>query len=59
MSIPLGALAAFLWHLPPVWVYFLLRVEYPLKGIVCFIRFCTKKWIKEIRAAEAPAKGPA
>jgi len=51
VSIPLGALAAFVWHMSPVWVFFLLRVEYPLKGIVCFIRFCTKKWIKEIRAA--------
>ena len=53
VSIPLGALAAFLWHMSPLWVFFLIRVEYPLKGIVCFIRFCTGKWVKEIKAAKA------
>ena len=50
ISLPLGALAAFVWHLSPFWVYLFLRVEFPLKGIVCFIRYCTGKWIKEIRA---------
>ena len=51
ISLPLGALAGFVWHLPPFWVYFFLRVEFPLKGVVCFIRYCTGKWIREIRAA--------
>ena len=50
ISLPLGALAAFVWHLSPAWIYFLLNVEFPLKGIVCFIRYCTGKWIKQIRA---------
>ena len=50
LSLPLGALAAFVWHMSPAWVYFFLRVEFPLKGVVCFIRYCTGKWIKEIRA---------
>ena len=50
ISLPLGALAAFVWHLSPFWVYLFLRVEFPLKGIVCFIRYCSGKWIKEIRA---------
>ena len=50
ISLPLGALAGFVWHLAPVWVYFFLRIEFPLKGIVCFIRYCTGKWVKEIRA---------
>ena len=50
ISLPLGSLAAFVWHMAPAWVYFFLRVEFPLKGIVCFIRYCTGKWIKEIRA---------
>ena len=49
LSLPLGALAAFVWHMSPAWVYFFLRVEFPLKGIICFIRYCTGKWIKEIR----------
>jgi putative MATE family efflux protein len=51
ISLPLGALAGFVWHLSPGWIYFLLNVEFPLKGIVCFIRYCTGKWIKEIHAA--------
>ena len=48
VSIPLGALAAFVWHLSPFWVFLFIKIEYPLKGIVCFIRYCTGKWIKEI-----------
>ena len=51
ISLPLGALAGFVWHLAPFWVYFFLRLEFPLKGIVCFIRYCTGRWIKEIRAS--------
>jgi len=50
ISLPLGALAGFVWHLSPGWVYFLLNVEFPLKGIVCFIRYCSGRWIQEIRA---------
>lgn len=50
ISLPLGALGAFVWGLPAFWVYFLLRLEFPLKGIVCFIRYCTGRWIREIRA---------
>jgi len=50
ISLPLGALAGLVWHLSPGWVYFLLMVEFPLKGIICFIRYCSGKWIKEIRA---------
>ena len=52
VSIPLGALAGLVWHLPAFWVYFLLHVEYPAKGIVCFIRYLTGKWIKEIKVSE-------
>ena len=51
VSLPLGALAGLVWHLDPVLIYFFLRVEYPLKGIVCFIRYCTGKWIKVITAS--------
>ena len=50
ISIPLGALGAFVWNLDPVWVYLLLRIEYPLKGLVCMIRYFTGKWIKVITA---------
>lgn len=49
VSLPLGAMAGFWWHLAPVWIYFFLRVEYPLKGLVCLARFCFGNWIKEIK----------
>lgn len=52
VSLPLGALAGLVWHLSPVWVFFFLRVEFPLKGIVCLIRYLSGKWIKVIKAAE-------
>lgn len=50
VSLPLGALASFVWHLSPAWIYFFLRVEFPLKGIICLIRFLSGKWIKVITA---------
>lgn len=50
VSLPLGALAAFIWKMNPVWIYFFLRVEFPLKGIICFIRYCSGKWIQVITA---------
>lgn len=53
ISLPLGALAAFVWHWSPVWIYVCLRIQYPLKGIVCFIRYASGKWIKEIKAKDA------
>lgn len=49
VSLPLGALASFVWHLSPFWIYFFLRMEYPLKGILCLIRFLSGKWINVIR----------
>ena len=52
VSLPLGALAGFVWNMDPIWVYFFLRIEYPLKGLVCLIRYCTGKWIKVIAAKE-------
>ena len=56
ISLPLGALAAFVWHMDPVIVYLFLRIQYPVKGIVCFIRYCTGKWIKVI-ASKKPVEG--
>ncbi len=50
MSLPLGALAGLVWHLPPFWTFFLLKLEFGAKGIICTARFFTKKWIKVIRA---------
>ena len=52
VSLPLGALASFVWHLSPFWIYFLLRMEYPLKGLVCLARFLSGKWIYVIQIKE-------
>ena len=51
VSLPLGALASFVWGLSPFWIYFFLRFEYPAKGIVCLIRFLTGKWVKEVKSS--------
>ncbi|MBR3396281.1 MAG: MATE family efflux transporter [Lachnospiraceae bacterium] len=59
VSLPLGALASFVWHLPPFWIYFLLRLEYPSKGLVCLIRFLSGKWINVIRIETSETSGPA
>jgi len=53
ISLPLGALAGLVWHLSPAWIFFLLRVEYPLKGLVCLVRYFSGKWIQVIRADKA------
>ncbi len=47
-SIPVGAIAGLIFHVSPIWVYVIIRVQFPLKGIVCFVRYCTGKWIKVI-----------
>lgn len=51
-SLPLGALAGLVWHLPAFWIFFLLKLEFGAKGVLCTIRFFTKKWIKVIRAED-------
>lgn len=50
VSLPLGALAGLVWHWPPMVIYILLRVEYPLKGLVCLARYLSGRWIKVISA---------
>ncbi len=53
VSLPLGALSGLVWHLGPVVTYFFLRVEFPLKGLICLARYMTGKWIRVITAKEA------
>lgn len=50
ISLPLGALAGLVWGMSAGWVFFLLRVEFPLKGLVCLARYLSGKWIQIIRA---------
>ncbi len=42
---PVGLLAAFVWKLPTVWVYFLLRSDQLLKCFVAFVKTNRYRWI--------------
>lgn len=50
ISLPFGALTGLVLGWDPVWVYAVLRVEFPLKGVVCIFRYFSWKWIKVIKA---------
>jgi len=51
-SIPLGALAGLVLHMPPFWIYFFLKIDQVLKAVWCVIRLRSGKWIKKIKAAD-------
>ncbi len=51
-SIPVGALAGLVWHASPVLVYVILRVQFPLKGIICLVRYISGKWIQVIPSGQ-------
>ena len=51
LSIPLGYLGAFAWHLPPFWIYFLMKIDYIIKTVWCTIRLRGTKWIKKLAKA--------
>lgn len=48
ISLPLGYLSAFVWHLNPFWIYVCFRAEFIMKSLICCIRFASRKWIKKI-----------
>lgn len=48
-SIPLGVMAAFVWNLPAVVVFELLKVDQIIKCIWCLLRLHSGKWIKSIK----------
>lgn len=48
VSIPFGALAGLVWHLPAFWIYTLLKIDQVLKAIWCVFRLRSRKWIKII-----------
>lgn len=50
VSLPLGILAGFVFHLPPFWIYFCLKADQVLKAIWCVWRLSSGKWIKKIRS---------
>lgn len=47
-SIPLGALAGLVWHLPAFWIYIFIKIDQFIKAIWCVFRLASKKWIKKI-----------
>ena len=47
-SVPLGALAGLVWHMPAFWIYTLLKIDQIIKSVWCVFRLSSKKWIKRI-----------
>ena len=47
-SVPLGALAGLVWHLPAFWIYTFLKIDQIIKAVWCVFRLASKKWIKRI-----------
>lgn len=47
-AIPVGALAAMVWNTPALWVYIIVRIQFPAKGLICLARYLSGKWIKVI-----------
>lgn len=48
VSLPLGLLAAFVFKLPPVWVYFVLYLDEFEKMPFVIVHYLKKKWLKNI-----------
>ena len=48
MSIPLGILAGFVFHLSAFWIYVALKSDDIVKTIWCVFRLKSEKWIKKI-----------
>ena len=48
VSVPLGLLAAFVFKLPPIWVYFILYLDEFEKMPVVVIHYLKKGWLKNI-----------
>lgn len=51
-SIPLGAVAGLILHLPAFWIYFFLKVDQFIKAFWCMFRLKSRKWIKTIKPAQ-------
>lgn len=50
-SIPLGAAAGLVLHLPAFWIYIFLKIDQFIKAIWCLFRLRSGKWIKVIKTA--------
>lgn len=49
LSIPLGILAGFVFHLSPFWIYIFLKFDQISKAVWCVLRLRSGKWIKRIK----------
>lgn len=49
VSLPLGLLAGFVWHLPPFFIYICLKADQITKAVWCVFRLRSGKWIKKIK----------
>ena len=56
IALPMAALTGLVWKTDPIVPFLFLRMEYPVKGIVCLVRYCTGKWVKEISVKKVPAE---
>lgn len=50
-SVPLGALAGLVLHLPSFWIYFFLKIDQIIKCVWCYFRLKSGKWLKKINQA--------
>jgi len=46
--LPLSALAAFVWHLPPLWVFVFLKSDQVLKCAVAAVKVNRFRWIRDL-----------
>ncbi len=52
ISIPLGLLSAFVFHLPAFWIYTYLKSDQIVKTIWCVFRLKSGKWIKKVSTGD-------
>lgn len=52
VSVPMGYLSGLVWHWPPFWVFFCLRVDHVIKAVWCLFRLRSGKWIKTVGGSE-------
>ena len=54
LSIPLGLIGGLVLHLPALITYILLRIDVPIKAILCYLRMKSGKWVHNVTRGEIP-----
>ena len=52
LSIPLGLIGGLVLHLPALITYILLRIDVPIKAILCYLRMKSGKWVHNVTREE-------